>query len=55
MVMWTRLRLLATRLSDCSEMPALAASDMIATSLSPSWKHCFSIKLLVLLFSGMAV
>ena len=37
-VMCTRLRWLATRRSACREMPALAASEMMATSFLPSWK-----------------
>lgn len=36
--MCTRRLRLATALSACSEMPADAASEMMATTLRPAWK-----------------
>ena len=41
-VMWTRRRWFATLLSACNEIPADAASEIIATCFSPPLKACFS-------------
>jgi hypothetical protein len=41
-VMWTLRRWLRARLSLCREIPLEAASEMIATSFSPSMNLCFS-------------
>lgn len=43
-VMWTRRRWFRTRRSLCREMPLEAASEMMATSFSPSMKRCFSVR-----------
>mmetsp|Transcript_28531 Transcript_28531/g.82262 ORF Transcript_28531/g.82262 Transcript_28531/m.82262 type:complete len:240 (-) Transcript_28531:553-1272(-) len=45
-VYMTRGRLLPARLSACSEIPALAASVMIAMRFSPSWNNCRSLLLM---------
>merc|ERR1719430_331474 len=44
-VMWTLLFLFFTLLSACREMPLLAASEIIATFLSPFMKRSFSVQL----------
>mmetsp|Transcript_31322 Transcript_31322/g.78485 ORF Transcript_31322/g.78485 Transcript_31322/m.78485 type:complete len:201 (+) Transcript_31322:1322-1924(+) len=46
-VMWQRRRWLATRLSACSDTPVLAASEMIAMSLSPHWKDSRSFMFII--------
>lgn len=51
MVMCTRRRWLRAPRSACSEMPALAASEMMPTSLRPSWNACRSRRLTLSLVS----